>query len=99
MPRKEADEADADEERGDLDVVADAVVEAVDQQADADHLAMPERMRKPEKGRRRHAPGNEIITRGDIDAERPAARQQHHQHEDRYQEKSGEIAGKKVESI
>ena len=86
-------------ERRDLDIMAGAVVEAVDQEADADHLAVPERMREPEEGRRRHAPGDEVIARRNIDAERPAARQQHHQHENRNEEKPGEIAGEKVESI
>ena len=99
MPREKADEADADEEGCDLDIMAGAVVEAVDQKADADHLAVPERMREPEEGRRRHAPGDEIIARRNIDAERPAARQQQHQHENRNEEKSGEIAGEKVDSI
>src|SRR6266545_4019529 len=99
MPREEADEADADEERCYLDIVADIVVEAVDQEADADHLAMLERMREPEEGGCRHAPGDEIIAGRNIDAERPAARQQHHQHKNRNEEKSGEIAGEKVDSI
>src|SRR4051812_27984509 len=36
MPGKEADEADADEEGRDLDVMADLVVEAVDQKTDPD---------------------------------------------------------------
>src|SRR5689334_1474250 len=83
VPGEEADEADADEEGGDLDIVADAVAEAIDQEADADHLAVPERMRQPEKGGRRHAPGDEVIARGNVDAERPAGRKQHHQDEDR----------------
>ena len=97
MPREKADEANADKEGCDLDIVADIVVEAVDQEADADHLAMFERMREPEEGGCRHAPGDEIIARRNIDAERPAGRQQHHQHKNRNEEKSGEIAGEKVE--
>src|SRR5437660_28972 len=99
MPREKADETNADEERCYLDIVADIVVEAVDQEADADHLAMFERMREPEEGGCRHAPGNEIIARRNIDAKRPAARQQHHQHKNRNEEKPGEIAGEKVDSI
>src|SRR5256885_7126449 len=99
MPGEKADEANADEERCDLDVMAALVVEAVDQEADADHLAMFERMREPEEGRCRHAPGDEVIARRNIDAERTAARQQHHQHKNRNEEKPGEIAGEKVDSI
>ena len=57
----------------DLDIVADVVVEAVDQEADADHLAVFERVREPEERRCRHAPGDEIIARRNIDAERTAA--------------------------
>ena len=53
-------------ERGDLDIMAGAVVEAVDQEADADHLAVPERMREPEEGRRRHAPGDEVVARRNV---------------------------------
>src|SRR5258708_528354 len=37
MPREEADEADADQEGCDLDIVADFVVEAVDPEAGPDH--------------------------------------------------------------
>src|SRR5213596_260413 len=99
MPGEKANEANADEERCDLDIMAHAVVETIDQEADANHLAMLERMRKPEEGGRRHAPRDEIIARRNIDAERTAAGQQHHQHENRNEEKSGEIAGEKVESI
>src|SRR5256886_16892431 len=99
MPGEKADEANADEERCDLDVMAHAVVETIDQEADADHLAMFERMREPEEGRCRHAPGDEIIARRNIDAERTAARQQHHQYENRNEEKTGEIAGETVDSI
>src|SRR6185369_13089421 len=99
MPREKADEANAHEQRYDLDIMSHTIVEAVDQEADADHLAMLERVREPEKGRRRHAPGDEIIARRNIDAERPAAGQQHHQHENRDEEKPGEIAGEKVEPI
>jgi hypothetical protein len=73
VPREKADEADADEEGCDLDIMADVVAEAVDQEADADHLAVLERMCEPEEGRCRHAPGDEIIARRNIDAERPAA--------------------------
>jgi hypothetical protein len=58
-----------------------------------------ERMREPEEGGCRHAPGDEIIARRNIDAERPAGRQQHHQDKNRNEEKSGEIAGEQVESI
>src|SRR4029079_14994480 len=76
MPREKADEANTDEKGRDLDVMTDIVAEAVDQQADADHLAMFERMREPEEGCCRHAPGDEIIARRNIDAKRPAARQQ-----------------------
>src|SRR5207244_3041389 len=79
--------------------MADLVVEAVDQEADANHLAVFERMREPEEGRCGHAPGEEIIARRNIDAERSAARQQHHQHKNRNEEKPGEIAGEKVDSI
>src|SRR5215213_1173402 len=43
MPGEEADEAGADEQGGDLHIMADCVAEAVDQQADADHLAVLER--------------------------------------------------------
>src|SRR2546421_2276851 len=99
MPGEKADEANADEERCDLDVMAHAVVETIDQEADANHLAMFERMREPEESRCRHAPGDEIIARRNIDAERTAAGLQHHQHENRDEEKSGEIAGEKVDSI
>src|SRR6185369_5791436 len=94
-----ADEANTDEKGRDLDVMTDIVAEAVDQEADADHLAMFECMREPEEGRCRHAPGDEIIACRNIDAKRPAARQQHHQHKNRNQEKPGEITGEKVEPI
>src|SRR5215216_1103541 len=99
MPGEKADEAYADEEGCDLDIMAYVVVEAVDQEADANHLAVFERVREPEEGGCRHAPGDEIIACRNIDAERPAGRQQHHQHKNRNEEKSGEIAGEKVESI
>src|SRR5437899_12949605 len=97
MPGEKADEADADEEGCDLDVMAYLVVEAVDQKADANHLAMFERMREHEEVRRRHAPGDEIIARGNMDTERTTAGQQHHQHDNRNEEKSGEISGEKQE--
>src|SRR6187399_1728912 len=73
MPCKKADETDANEEGCDLDVMADLVAEAVDQEADADHLAMFERMGQPEEGRCCHAPGDEIIAGGNVDAEGSAA--------------------------
>src|SRR4051794_1652084 len=50
MPREKADEANADEKRCDLHIMAGAVVEAVDQEPDADHLAVLERVCEPEKG-------------------------------------------------
>src|SRR5262245_29866646 len=56
VPGEKADEADADKKRCDLDIVAHLIAEAVDQEADADHFAVPERVGKPEKGGRRHAP-------------------------------------------
>ena len=77
---EKADEKSADQKRNDLDRMSRAAFQAVDKEADADHLAMLERMREPEKGCCRHAPGDEIIARRNIDAERPAGRQQHHQH-------------------
>src|SRR4051812_29900297 len=79
--------------------MTDLVVETVDQKTDADHLAVPEGMRETEKGGGRHAPGNEIVAGRNIEAERPAGRQQHHQHKNRDEEKPGEIAGEKIESI
>ena len=69
------------------------VAETVDQETNADHLAVLERMGQAQEGGCRHAPGDEIVARGDVDAEGPAGRQQHHQHKNRNQEKSGEIAG------
>src|SRR5262245_66675491 len=42
VPGEEADEADADEEGEDLDIMPDLAVEAVDQKADTNHLAVPE---------------------------------------------------------
>src|SRR5262245_11233185 len=99
VPGEEADEADADKEGCDLDIMADLVAETVDQEADADHLAVPERMREPEEGGRRHAPGDEVVARRNIDAERPAGGQHHHQHEDRNEEEPGEIAGEEIKPI
>src|SRR4051812_49422824 len=99
MPCEKADETNADEKRCDLDIMSHTVVEAVDQEADANHLAMLERMCEPEKGGCRHGPGDEIIARRDIYAERPGAGQQHHQHEKGKEGKPGEIAGEKVEPI
>src|SRR4051812_42312005 len=99
IPGEEADEADADEERDDFDIVPRLVAEAVDQQSDADHLAVPEGVREPEKGSRCHAPGDEIVARRDVDAQRPAGRQHHHQHENRNEEEPREIAGKQVKPI
>src|SRR4029450_1380955 len=68
VPCEKADEADADEQCCDVDIMTDVVVEAVDQKADADHLAMLERMREPKEGGCGHAPGDEIIARRNIDA-------------------------------
>src|SRR5215216_5132995 len=99
MPGEKADEAYADEEGCDLDIMAYVVVEAVDQEADANHLAVLERVREPEEGGCRHAPGDEIIAGRNIDAERPAGRKHHHQHKNRNEEKPGQIAGEKVDSI
>src|SRR5258708_12013922 len=75
------------------------IVETVDQKTDRDHLAVPERMSESEEGCCRHAPGDEIVARRNIDAERPTGRQQHHQHKNRNEEESGEVAGQKIESI
>src|SRR5258708_34258328 len=75
------------------------IVETVDQKTDRDHLAVPERMSESEEGCCRHAPGDEIVARRNIDAERPTGRQQHHQHKNRNEEESGEVAGHKIEPI
>ena len=71
----------------------------VDQQADADHLAVAEGVREAEERHRRHAPGDEIVAGRNVEAERPAGRQHHHQHEDREQEQAGEIAGEEIEAV
>ena len=89
----------ADDQRDDFSNLPGAPFQPVDQKSDPDHLAVPEGMRETEKRGRRHAPGHEIVAGRDIDAERPPGRQHHHQDEDRDEEKSGEIAGKKIKTI
>src|SRR5215208_1888966 len=99
MPGEEADEAAADEERSDLDEAPRRPFEVVDQQPDADHFTGAKRMRQPEEGTRRHAPGNDVVTGRDVDPERPPRRQRHHQHENGDHEGSGEVAGGEIEPI
>ena len=86
-------------ERGDLDGMLDAAVEPVDQQADADHLAVAEGMREAEKRGRRHAPGDEIVAGGNIDADRPPGRKDHHQDEDGDEKSAGRETGEQIQAV
>ena len=99
VEREEADEADADDEADDLDPMPALVRQLVDQQADPDHLAAAEGVGEAEERHRRHAPGDEIVGRRNVQADRPPGRQQHHQHENRQHERAGEIAREEVETI
>ena len=99
VPGEEADEARADEQRDDLDRVAHAAPETVDQEPDADHLARAERVGEAEECSRRHAPGHDLVARRHVDADRAAGRQQHHEDEDGDEEQPGEPAGEQVEPV
>ena len=69
-------------------------LEAVDQQANADHLGGAECVREAKERDRHHAPADEIIARTHVQAERATGGQQHHQNEDRDQKPAG-IAGRR----
>ena len=96
---EEADEERADDERADLDDMPRAALDAVDQEADADHLAGAEGVGEAEERHRRHAPRHDVVAGRDVDAERAAGRQHHHQDEDENEEAAGREAGNEIEAI
>jgi len=99
VEREEADEADADDETDNLDIMPAPVRQLVDQESDPDHLAAAEGVGEAEERHRGHAPGDEIVGRRNVQPDRPPRREHHHQHENRQHERAGEIAREKVETI
>src|SRR5262249_11110421 len=64
-----------------------------------DHLAVAERVSEAEKRGRDHAPRDEVVTRWNVESDRPASGEEHHQHEDRDQEGAGGIAREEIKPV
>ena len=73
--------------------------QAVEHEADADHLAGLERVGEGQEGKSRHAPGGEVVASRDVETDLAPEGQAHHENEDRDQEKPGEVAGGTIEAI
>src|SRR6266702_93178 len=86
-------------ERYDLGRLPGSPMQALQQETDADHFAAFESVSEAEKSHRGHAPGCEIVTRGNVDGELPADRHDHHDREDRDHENAGRVAGAEIEKI
>jgi hypothetical protein len=99
VPGEEADKGGADQETDDLDGAPGAAAQAVEHEADADHLAGLERVGEGQEGKGRHAPGGEVVARRDVEADLAADGEAHHENEDRDQEQPGEVAGGTIEAI
>src|SRR6185503_19081832 len=76
-----------------------AAFKSVNQQSDADHFAVTKGMGETEERCGDHAPRNEIVTRRNVETDRPAGRQEHHQYKNCDKEETCRIAREQIKPI
>jgi hypothetical protein len=99
VPGEEADESRTDQKARGFGEMPRPATQPLEDEADADDFARPERVCERQERHGCHAPGGDVVAGRDVEPDLAPDREAHHQDEDRNQEQARKMAGEPIEAV